>query len=622
MVQHSIRTLPIHHNGRLVTEATFSGQNFSREQIMEIAENFARRAPNYEFVALIPYSGGWRSGRWFDNQQAVSLFSLLDYYDEAEIAFEEEPELYNQFKLYVRASSPQAGGCNGKYNDCLWDCLRRIYGTKTMLPNNIREPKDLKDLIGIERKKPVPVKLLSHLEKKIKTISINICGDANYISQNNSGRVANIILRNGHYSLANPDKGSVMNLYTKPKKPLVYKIVDNHVYLYDGNNTKSIPYAKFLEIKKKRWSSPWCLIPVEKNRIEKRMETLEETYERFNEESNTLRAKTEGFIDLNRTGGSYKITALRLFQQWSKGAPKSEPLSPQEAKWISDAMMGGIIWGEKNWKGEAEQYDYTSMYPFLMKKKGIQFPVGAGEFYTLKDFEEDRNGLKIIRYGLYKATVEKSDEVKWFRYNVNGIYTFIDLKIAQEQGLKITLSSCSPNALIYDNSKRVAGSVLFATYVERLFKLKCEGGPGGKASKRILNILWGALSERNKKSYLIGEGTPWTNNSPFEAPEGEIFDIPTPIGKNQFKITTVNPAQIFKGLYPRIGVFLLAQGRLRISRTISDISPRLKRVHTDGFIVEAGVNLPISEDAQFRLGALKLERQGYCEVKNAVQIRW
>src|SRR6185295_9297182 len=115
------------HNGKLVTEATFSGQNFTREQIVEITENFARRAPDREFVVLIPYSGGWRSGTWFNNQEPVCLFSLLDYYNEAEIFEESDPEVYDQFKLYVKTRSSQAGGCNGEYNDCLWDCLKHIY---------------------------------------------------------------------------------------------------------------------------------------------------------------------------------------------------------------------------------------------------------------------------------------------------------------------------------------------------------------------------------------------------------------------------------------------------------------------------------------------------------------
>src|SRR6185312_16795155 len=161
MVHHEIRQLPVHHNGRFVTEATFSGRNFTREQIAEITENFARRAPDREFVVLIPYSGGWRSGTWFSNQQSVHIFSLLDYYDEAEIyEGDEDHEVYDQFKLYIRALAPQAGGCNGKYNDCLWDCLRRIYGTKTMLPKSIQEPESLKKMLSIRRKEPVPIKYL------------------------------------------------------------------------------------------------------------------------------------------------------------------------------------------------------------------------------------------------------------------------------------------------------------------------------------------------------------------------------------------------------------------------------------------------------------------------------
>jgi len=65
--------------------------------------------------------------------------------------------------------------------------------------------------------------------------------------------------------------------------------------------------------------------------------------------------------------GNYKKTALWLFEKLSLAIPANEPLDPIEAKWISDTMMGGIIWADNNWKGYGRQYDETSLYSSIQQ---------------------------------------------------------------------------------------------------------------------------------------------------------------------------------------------------------------------------------------------------------------
>ena len=43
------------------------------------------------------------------------------------------------------------------------------------------------------------------------------------------------------------------------------------------------------------------------------------------------------------------------------------------------------------------------------------------------------------------------------------------------------------------------GAFLFKNYVEELYKLKSES----KMAKLLLNILWGALCEKNTKEFII-----------------------------------------------------------------------------------------------------------------------
>ena len=103
-------------------------------------------------------------------------------------------------------------------------------------------------------------------------------------------------------------------------------------------------------------------------------------------------------------------------------------------------MKGGLIWAENDWEGYGEQYDVTSMYPYLMGK--MQWPVGKGEFQTVEDFEYNNQGQIFTYYGLFKAKIEKQENAnKLFQYNSSEIYIHLDLNHAKNLGLTIILDS-------------------------------------------------------------------------------------------------------------------------------------------------------------------------------------
>ncbi|CAJ0832972.1 964_t:CDS:2 [Entrophospora sp. SA101] len=56
-------------------------------------------------------------------------------------------------------------------------------------------------------------------------------------------------------------------------------------------------------------------------------------------------------IDLFMCHGSYKKVALWLLERLSQAIRANEALDPMEAIWISNAMVGGIIWAQNDWKG-------------------------------------------------------------------------------------------------------------------------------------------------------------------------------------------------------------------------------------------------------------------------------
>jgi len=618
------RRLPTRHN---ITEIKFSGRQFSRKRIAYEIERIRERIPNKQFQVLLPYET-WKPGIWFKDYEDISLFSLLDCYDESQMSEDMgDPVSYDRFIVYMMDPPVLTGGCNPKrdngLNDCLYQCLYYAYGTFHKLPKAIERPDIFKKALGLQRADPVPVSYIKEVERLARTIAINITGDTIRISTSPAHRRITLVLTNGHYSLAkDPGRAKSDPGRSKPKVPLIYQEdgINNLVKIYDGKFTRTITSQEFKKMRSKSLSGKWCFISIEKNRSTGKYETLEEAYVRIHEERNILLQESKKLgltIDLFMCHGNYKKTALWLFEKLSLAIPANEPLDPIEAKWISDTMMDGIIWADNNWKGYGRQYDETSLYPSI-QQSALTFPIGKGTFQTVKDFTNHRG---YILYGIFRAIIEHKEEVApLFRYNKHNKYTHIDLSRAKALGLQISLIQDGSNALIYEKETRILSNVIFGKYINFLFQLKTTGGIIGRVAKRILNTLWGALYQRNKSYHDVDE------SDIFDFPEGEMLDSIIPTHASQWVFQFSNPSKIFKGEYPRISPFLLAQGRKIISEQVEPYKDKVKRIHTDGFILD---ELPkqfslirCAENASITLKKLKYEKEGKCHIKNANQVIW
>jgi hypothetical protein len=75
----------------------------------------------------------------------------------------------------------------------------------------------------------------------------------------------------------------------------------------------------------------------------------------------------------------------------------------------------------------------------------------------------------------------------------------------------------------------------------------------------------------------------------------------------------------YKHGYARVGPFLTAFVRKRMSDIIFPIKEHVYRCHTDGFISDISLDhIKISD----KLGDFKIEKQGKCHIKNACKIDW
>src|SRR5919205_373640 len=175
--------------------------------------------------------------------------------------------------------------------------------------------------------------------------------------------------------------------------------------------------------------------------------------------------------------------------------------------------------------------------------------------------------------------------------------------------------------MVYETKTRIPSNIIFGEYVNFLFKLKNKGGVVSRVAKRILNTLWGALCQRNKTYHTIS-----ADDSPFDFPEGKMLESIIPVNDKQWVLQFSNPGNLFKGEYPRIAPFILAQGRKVVSQNIEPYKDQVRRVHTDGFILEEKPNSPplitCLADASKTLGSLKYEKEGKCHIKNANQVIW
>ncbi|CAB4420166.1 unnamed protein product [Rhizophagus irregularis] len=610
-VAHALPTRPD------IKELQFSGAHFSRGAIARLGQRLQTQYPNCKFQILLPYEN-WKPGQWTSGEEESSLFSLLDHYDEAQLPVNGgDPNYFDRFIIYVRNNPPTAGECDGKLNDCLYQCLKHIYGTFSKMPKVIEKPEYIKKALNLPRDAPVPASCIDKVEELARNLALDITGNVTRISKSISDRRATLILSEGHYSLAlNPGRLHPSKLDRKRNLPIVYHEdgVKNVVTIYNGKTVKSCTIGQFQKTKNSKSS----FIPVEKNHKTRIYETLEEVYQRIHEERDTFLQVTKRFglgIDLSYHNWSYKRTALWLFERLSVGIPPNEPFDPIEAKWISDAIMGELIWADNEWKGYGRQYNVTSLYPSI-QQSNANFPIRQGEFQILKDFVDHRG---YALYGLFHAKVSGNNIL--FRQNKRGVYTFIDLQRAKKLGLNIQLiQDGKPNALIYVRDARIPGTVIFGEYVQFLFKIKNQGGVAGRVAKRILNTLWEALCQK-KRNYKTLTAD---NQVSFTFLEGEILDSIIPVGKDQWRFQFTNPGNLFKGEYPRIAPFLLAHGRKITSEILEPYKDKVRRIHTDGFILEEQPDKPALitclDNASTTLKALKFEKEGRCHVKNANQV--
>jgi len=571
--------------GLKIIQSQFTGKHFSRAEIERICLEYGKQLKNKMNGTMhvsLPFPRGWRSGGWTPLGEPVKLWSDKDY----NIA---DPNHFDTFIVYIQKSATPAGG-NNDTNSCFFDCLKKL------IPENVlpwKTDEAFKQSIKVPVNAMVPISKMHLIQKQLPKYQIFITGDHVYTSPNNTPHHLKIQLVDGHYSIVKLPKFVYGISYTE-KKPLIYEPCDGFYECFAENKRFQLDKKTFKMYWDNVYLSPYLLIKYDDYKYTSKPSHLKA----FMLKADKYKKATNGLINFYKSKSDVN-TSLDLFYHFNKNIDV-DIIEQDEAYWISETMIGGLIYAEP-YQGEGWDYDIISRYPSIQKDPHMLFPIKRGEFFLITT--DEFINKTFYQYGIYRVVIEfDAAKKKAFRWNNNNLYTHIDLTLAKKIGLKYhIIDDGKVNALIYSRDKLVTGSQLFGQFVDLVYPLKEKGLPDAKT---LLNCLWGKLCEKDKKVHLLKPET-----------EFELYDnreivkiVPKSLqNTDDLVVKYADTTKMYKFPYARIGPFLTAKARLTLGTLINEHYDHIVRIHTDGFISTAKLNVKLGDI----LGDLSYK--GYCE---------
>jgi hypothetical protein len=495
---------------------------------------------------------------------------LMDYFGRGRVAAYDASYLKFIMKFTTEDDVEEVG--DDRTNDCLYNCLIELVPEETT--KAFPTPESLKEFLGLARCSKVQIAQIPLIEEKLQNVSIRILGDMIYTPTKNALKSVTLHAYETHLSVAKNSINYCNGVSLTEKRIAIFQVKeeDSTVLMYNGEKTFSVDIHLFRKWKKNmkynsKNSSPYMLIAYKPDNG-----TMESQWYNFMIDAVFLDTLTDGNYNLFKCG-SIKNCILNRFYELNP-ALKADAIEQDEAEWISDCHLGGLIWAQKGYQGEAYKYDINSCYPAILSQQRFSFPIKRGNFKIITN--EDFNNMKFIEFGIYRAKISKHDN-KLFVTKTK--YTHIDLNRAKELGYKIELiEDGKPNLLSYGGKGiRVDGRV-FKTIIDELYKLKKEYGTSFPLIKLLLNYLWGSLCQRKKIIYYKQK------DKKYILPKCSKLVSIDRKSKHVEVITSTNEVDQFTTPFARLGPFLLARCRTLMSHFIGQNYDSVVRVYTDGLI--------------------------------------
>ena len=367
--------LPAGYSSRLVMEAAVPGGVFTADAVEKFINGYLAARPDKQvfvryFSALV---GEWRTYGLVAVDDKMTLGESISTY-EGDFDFEGDDVRAIDFLVGDRPRA--AGGCDGERNDCLARALSLIFAGK--IPGGvIKGIEHLKVLLGVAPNDPVPVAKLAHVDELLgATAALSCEGDYPYQSPKvGAPLIARIKLKNGHFEArSDPKRRVYQRTHYKSPKPVRFIMGTENPEVHDTYDVNGVFVEHIDTATMKRWLADKIFTaPV--------MAVRARNAEYFTE-WRASRDALKGILEIDLCG-SVKKAALHLWRSTSKCLPAPAPCDATEARWITGALGGGLVWAQPGEFGGLE-VDACSHYASTVMRPNLMLPSRAGVFSTLR----------------------------------------------------------------------------------------------------------------------------------------------------------------------------------------------------------------------------------------------
>ena len=519
---------------------------------------------------------------FFEVKQDGNLYGdTYSFFDDYPDTKHRVQDVITGFAVFYVDKPQNAGGCDGKYNNCLYHCLQDSMGDRVPW----KQAQNMKKFLKLKKNDKVPYELLDQLEEKIKA---NIILSGSYVRESSMqyAETIRITLKDGHYSLTEKRtrlqkqiEGNCRHYHNEPeKKLLIFQNHENKIRAWDGATFTHVDKSKYTTLEGLKIKCPDD-------------EDIKEFYNMTKTDFNLLKELSNGKYNPFKF---YNIIQLAedIFLQNFKGV-EPEPIEQEEALILNKAMGGGVRYAKPGTYKNAYDYDINRFYPHLQLTLSV--PVSKPTFKTIEELPD------ILKYGIYKCQIITKN--KLFKANRYNLYTHYDLNAIREtMKAEIKLIKNDGWNLMQYEGKRIQLSRLGKDY-KKLYDISKKGC---KVAKMAMNCLWGAISRRKFKLLYTD-----TLNEPLE------LNLKDKLRKLEYSdVIQVEKTDTFKAYANDIGgrfsVFLTAKGRYKLNQIIQPHKKYIKYVHTDGWISSKELDLTLSDE----FGGVRLDKKGDVEIIN------
>ena len=383
---------------------------------------------------------------------------------------------------------------------------------------------------------------------------------------------------------------NISNISKKDRIIVIYdKISNDKLQCYtEEKGLYKIKNSTFNRHRQSQHESSYLFIKFDKIRYK----YIEKQYEFYFNAATELKEKTEGKINIFRSG-DFPTTALKLFYELTTLKEFPDDIDEFEGLLLNLTKTAALI-SKTKYTGPGYKYDIISMYPSILTSPQFSIPTGPPQEIQLtkREFMDHKNSY--FRYGIYACLIDVKNKML-FRENKNNLYTHIDLNRAKELGYNIEIIEGQDNFFCYSKSL-TNGHKVFGNFVKTVYDLKKQNVTG---AKNLINCLWGKLCESRKCKFRGSEFDAKLNTAAgditinfFDDDDKGEVDVKVEIETNNFYTS-----------FARLKPFLLARGRYIASKLIEKYVDKVVMVHTDGFILTEKVEFTTGS----KMGDLKYE---------------